>query len=142
MREIKFRGTPIYWKNFVYWSLIQCEIMLWDDDLSGKARVKILYKIKDKNGTEYEVLKETVGQYTWLKDKNGTEIYEGDIVNQFESTGIVLFWEANVNPDDMWNVTRIVWFYIKYNNWVIEDIYSPILEILWNIYEDKHLLDK
>jgi len=135
-REIKFRA----WDG---------KEMIYDEYMIinfGDQR----YDIETERGENYNVI---LMQYTGLKDKNGKEIYEGDIVritdeedmfgNKFKAVNIVKWNDGKWDLWEQWVGDRDLYEDIWNENVCGLDsdcCKNEDLEVIGNIYENKKLL--
>jgi uncharacterized phage protein (TIGR01671 family) len=143
MREIKFRGLTIDGKVWVYGSLLQI-------DYHNSIDYVITTQIVLPNCHEYDVDPATVGQYSGLQDKNGKEIFEGDIVefyidgdkNAEMAQGIVRYSERRAafmfKVDEI--VSVLIGLNIPHSISCFDDANN--CKVIGNIYENSNLLDK
>lgn len=132
MRDIKFRAWSKFWNELYYFDFEKCievrEGGLWVKHKNGSTCV---------NQPSVELM-----QYTGLKDKNGKEIYEGDIVKTEDddsfTKGIVFF------DDDGFKCTSAYYNNIKdysiYDHLNKEFINDNLIVVIGNIYENPDLL--
>lgn len=125
MRTIKFRGKTQD-GEWVYGYYLPS---IYED-------VDIITVLEDFNLNQknYAVLKETVGQFTGLTDKNGKEIYEGDIATDGKNIYTVEF--------SMWSYAFVWDKHGSQNDFHFEKSDNQEMELIGNIYDNPELRTK
>lgn len=130
MRTIKFRGYNANNKEWLYGSLLKCsDSYLINPEDSDRIAVDDLI-----------VNTESVGQFTGLHDKNGREIYEGDIISTHLGACEVIHsdygWAFCTREENKMN-TRDKLYYHTFNAW------SGYIEcgfVIGNIHDNPELM--
>ena len=137
MREILFRGKTDD-GEWVYGSFCMDAREQFNGLCGVDGFIRLYDKAKGKMQT-YEVDRETVGQYTGLKDKNGERIFEGDIAKVLQGKDKDIAYVGFENGAFMLypktgNIyERTLWEY-WYNDWDVE--------VIGNITDNPELLEK
>jgi uncharacterized phage protein (TIGR01671 family) len=144
MREIKFRGFDLDTKRWYYGSYVRLErisgyAMSQTPEEDNKKHQEndfddyIFFTEMNDWGLETKKLRATVdvksvGQYTGLKDKNGIDVYESDLLGIWMRKG----------KDRKQYIHQIKWNDEK----ACFDLPAPLneFEVIGNIYENKELL--
>jgi uncharacterized phage protein (TIGR01671 family) len=126
MRDIRFRGKRKDNGEWVYGYC--CRTFRWMGDTEPVAG------IQESEGFFFrEVVPETVGEYTGLHDKNGKEIYEGDLLKDDRGMiykvkwGCDLLWLAITNE--------------KHCNCYCPKGVAKRAEVISNIHDNPELLE-
>jgi uncharacterized phage protein (TIGR01671 family) len=142
MREILFRGKRIEDREWEYGDL-------WCNPYAKRV-VCIVSPINDQSTTGgNSVDPETVGQYTGLNDKNGTKIFEGDIIRctlKSEEVDVlaVVKYGLYIDVNSLWDYEYLGWYLtikdkcisiLSYENDGLE------FEIIGNIHDNPELLE-
>ena len=138
-RDIVFRGKRVdngQWVEGFYSNLYneeKCEeqsIITYQNFYAADMS----YPYPSVNTVEAEVDPETVGQFTGMTDKNGTKIFEGDIVKeQYKSHEIIY----NVYWDEDYFAFRVK---SKDYSYYLDELVPSNSEVIGNIHDNKELL--
>ena len=122
MREIKFREYNSHWeKMYAPFTLINAITAGGISDRYNKHSIFM--------------------QYTGLKDKNGKEIYEGDILNN-GWVGIVEVKNgiATIEDNEMYGINLVSGFYLDTERGYRHIDLDKNVEVIGNIYENPELI--
>jgi len=127
MRKIQFRGKRVDNDQWVcgFLAIDQEDEPFIIEHFYGCTNLGLMDQVV------HEVYKESVGEYTGLKNIDGNDIYEGDILKYNDTIQTIEYYEGGELSHGQGSITGFYFGKI----WCVEEC-----EIIGNIYENKDLL--
>ncbi len=122
-RDIVFKGKSKSTGEWVFGNL-------FDKDNIGRTHIGTTVR------RCFDIDPETVGQFTGMTDKNGTKIFEGDIVRHIDTMCHVV----EVVNSEVYFDTEMLEFGFRYSNELFHCQFNNEFEVIGNIHDNKDLL--
>jgi hypothetical protein len=133
MRQIKFKA----WDDKNKVMMPNVGILGLSESFAYGHNRDWLYNSMEWGGEEEFIQSPVLLQYTGLNDKNGKEIYEGDVVTTNGGHPAEVIWQAYIAKFLLQSLGEgrgyLDWF---------EKRFEPGFEVIGNIYENPELLNK
>lgn len=122
MKEILFRAKRIDNGKWV-------EGLPWKKKYNTNKLFISCFPDKDDNEEAFVVVPETIGQYIGLCDRNGTQIFAGDIVSYRGEHAVIIYDEETAR------------FCLSFDTWStdFDHLYGKDVEVIGNAYDNPEL---
>jgi uncharacterized phage protein (TIGR01671 family) len=113
----------------------------WDDVAKRMMYVEIIEQFDDMLGFRFDHFETDRPIYMWptgLHDRNGKEIYEGDILqdHKWDAGLLKVYWSEEMGG---WSVNLITQYAEQFHEWLAD--YHEGAEVIGNVWEDGDLFN-
>lgn len=134
MRNFKFRGKMKVRDKWIYGDIAHVQ---------GEPCIQTDVSDENKHTIGWNVIPESIGQFTGIVDRNRIEIYEGDIIQTYDSAGNQILHEVYYLESEARFATKLIGYKNLNEGSLTQKWINELdFEVIGNIFDNPELLKK